>query len=82
MRPGDGITQSFMDYADNQGKQVSPTRAYEIFQHAQREGLINADNLSNISTQNVTGGVGFTGAGQTRMSPVLRDFLNEELNRK
>lgn len=79
VKPGDGITRTFMDYAQEHGQKMSPAKAYEIFNQAKDAGLINEDNISNISSMDVTGGVGFNGAGSTRLSPELVQFLQDQL---
>lgn len=82
IKPGDGITQTFMDYAQSNGKDISPARAFEIFNQAKDAGLLTEDNISNISTQGVTGGVGFNGTGSTQLSPEIIEFLNSQLESK
>lgn len=69
-----------MDYAQSTGKDISPAKAFDIFEEAKASGLIAPDNISNISDQNVTGGVGFTSPGSTTLSPELLDFLNKKLS--
>jgi hypothetical protein len=79
--PNDGPTQSFIDYAHEKGKNLSPARAFEFFNEAKDQGLISEDHLSNISSQNVIGGVGFKAPGHTTMSPELQAFLDSQLEK-
>lgn len=76
---GEGITHSFVDYAQEHGHSLSPEQAFDIFNQAKEAGLINEDNITNVSSQNVAGGVGFNSPGQTTLSPDLLDFLNKQL---
>ncbi len=82
VRPGDGITQSFLDYAHSHGSNISPERAFQVFNDAREAGLINEDNISNISQQAVQGGFGFDGSGSTTFSHDMIEFLDKELKTK
>ncbi len=79
---GDGITNTFMDYAQQNGVEISPQRAFDAFNRAKEAGLMTEDNISNITGMDVTGSIGFRSPGQTTLSPELLDFLNKDLGIK
>lgn len=77
--PGDGITQTFIDYAQSSGQKLSPEQAWHLFQAAQEQGLITEDNISNITSMDTVGGVGYQNTGKTELSPDIIEFLNKNL---
>lgn len=79
---GDGPTHTMSDYLSSHGIEVTPTQSYEVFEKARNAGLLTPEHMSNISPQDVQGGVGFNGPGKTTLSPELVEFLNKEFDIK
>lgn len=79
---GDGPTHTMSDYLSAHGIEVTPTQSYEVFEKARNAGLLTPEHMTNISPQDVQGGVGFNGPGKTTLSPELVEFLNKEFDIK
>ncbi len=79
---GDGPTHTMSDYLSVHGIEVTPTQSYEVFEKARNAGLLTPEHMTNISPQDVQGGVGFNGPGKTTLSPELVEFLNKEFDIK
>jgi hypothetical protein len=77
VKPGDGITNSIMDYASQHGKPISPDRAFEVFNKLKPS--ITGNSITGSTPMNVIGDIGYAAPGQSTWSPEMIERMNELL---
>lgn len=76
---GDGITNSIMDYAQSHGKNISPERAYEIFQNTPESAL---KGIKGVKEMGVDGGLGYSSPGKVTIPADVIENWNKALKIK
>lgn len=76
VRSGDGITQTFIDYAKSHGSDLTPDRAYDFFQTLSPDEI---QRISGVEAMNVQGGYGYASGANATVPPEIIEKLNDFL---